>query len=198
MTHYKVLVNGHSAHGGTLQWSLPRDGEPGDWHEVEGPIRVCRNGLHLTTDPMQWPTVGMVVYEAEGEGDADTGGSDKTAYRRARLIREAPETIPDYWRAVERFVTEEIPAVPWFQPDGDPDPAWRLFTAPRWNAAGNAARSAAWSAGLYTRVTHICADLPLDQRHRDHARARWKVWQKGYALLCDVDGVLYVYAQEGA
>jgi hypothetical protein len=35
-------------------------------------------------------------------------------------------------------------------------------------------------------------------RHEAHARARWEVWQKGYGLLCDVDGVLYVYAPESA
>jgi hypothetical protein len=33
--------------------------------------------------------------------------------------------------------------------------------------------------------------------HLAYARARWRVWQKGYALLCDVDGVMYVYAVEG-
>ena len=36
----------------------------------------------------------------------------------------------------------------------------------------------------------------LGKKHIDHANARWEVWQKGYALLCDVQGVLYVYAAE--
>jgi hypothetical protein len=26
-----------------------------------------------------------------------------------------------------------------------------------------------------------------------HARARWDVWQRGFGLLCDVNGVFYVY-----
>ena len=30
-------------------------------------------------------------------------------------------------------------------------------------------------------------------KHLKHTKARWEVWQKGYGLLCDVDGVLYVY-----
>ena len=30
-----------------------------------------------------------------------------------------------------------------------------------------------------------------------HVRARWEVWQKGYELDCDVDGVLYVFAVKG-
>lgn len=209
MTQYKVLVDGRAAHGGDLAWSLPReDGaggwEPGEWHRVEPPIVVCERGLHLTTDPMQWPKVGMAVYAAEGRGASQTEG-DKTAFAEARLLRPAPEVIPDYWRAVERFVTEELPAVPWFQPDGNPDPAWRVFTAPTVVAAGAAARVAArgasWDAardaGFYTLVAHVCADLPLEERHRAHARERWAAWQKGYGVATDVDGVLYVYAKEG-
>jgi hypothetical protein len=117
---------------------------------------------------------------------------------------------------VERFVTEAIPRIPWFRPDGKPDPAWRLFTAPSryaaraaaWDAARDAARAAAWdaawaaawdaarAAALVVSTEHVCAGLPLEDRHREHARARWRVWEKGYALLGDVDGVLYVYAKE--
>jgi replicative DNA helicase len=37
-------------------------------------------------------------------------------------------------------------------------------------------------------------DLDVDQKHRDHIAARMEVWRKGYCLLCDVNGELYVYA----
>ena len=57
----------------------------------------------------------------------------------------------------------------------------------------NTAWDAAWDAALYVDVVHICADLNLDTNHVEHARARWDVWQRGYELLCAVDGVLYVY-----
>jgi hypothetical protein len=44
----------------------------------------------------------------------------------------------------------------------------------------------------------ITSDLKVKDRekHLAHTKARWEVWQKGYGLLCDVDGVLYVYAVE--
>ena len=42
----------------------------------------------------------------------------------------------------------------------------------------------------------VCEGLKLDKKHIDHANARWEVWQKGYALLCDIKGVLYVYQGE--
>jgi hypothetical protein len=44
----------------------------------------------------------------------------------------------------------------------------------------------------------LCADLPIDQKHRDAIAARWDVWQRGYGLMAEVDGVLFVYALESA
>lgn len=59
-------------------------------------------------------------------------------------------------------------------------------------AGGLVACDAARDAALWARML-ICSGLPLAQRHIEHARARMEVWRRGYGLLCDVDGVLYVY-----
>jgi hypothetical protein len=230
---YKVLVDGKACHGGNMMWSLPvADGVggyvPGAWHVVDGPVEVCRRGLHLTSDPVAWMRTGAMIYRAEGAGEFSSDGSDKTAFALARLLAPAPDMIPEWWTAWLPFVRDEIPATPFFQPDGDPDPAWRLFAGESWAAAEAAAwataRNAAWAAAwhaaraaadaaartavraaawdaaedaaLYACTEFVCADLPLGDTHRDHARARWNVWRKGYALLGDVDGVLYVYAKE--
>ena len=225
MAYYKVLKDNASCHGGTHEWSLPVMGEdgtitPGGWTPTITYPVICERGWHLTTKPMQWPVVGMAIYEAEPAAIHGTR-EDKIVTNRCRLLRPAPEMIPDWWHGVERFVTEEIPATPFFKPDGNPDPGWRLFTAPTlaaacdaaraaaraaagaaaraaaWAAAGDAAGDAAWAAALYVITEHVCKELPLAETHRAHARARWHVWQKGYCLLCDVAGVLYVYAKDG-
>jgi hypothetical protein len=60
-------------------------------------------------------------------------------------------------------------------------------------AAWAAARAAAWDAALYSRVNFICSSLKLAEKHRTHVKKRMEVWQKGYGLLCDIDGVLYCY-----
>jgi hypothetical protein len=266
---YKVLVDGKACHGGNMMWSLPvADGVggyvPGAWHVVDGPVEVCRRGLHLTSDPVAWMRTGAMIYRAEGAGEFSSDGSDKTAFALARLLAPAPDMIPEWWTAWLPFVRDEIPATPFFQPDGDPDPAWRLFAGESWaaaeaaawatarnaawaaaryasqgaawdaargaardaaraaarDAARDAARATAWhaaraaadaaartavraaawdaaeDAALYACTEFVCADLPLGDTHRDHARARWNVWRKGYALVGDVDGVLYVYARE--
>jgi hypothetical protein len=272
-TLYKVLrPDGHSTHGGNLAWSLPRqmtDGSwrPGEWHEVTGALELCRNGLHLTDERgvwRDWITADGVVWEAEvpkglpGErvGTLDDASDRKIAVRRARLLRPMPE--PDWWAAAKRFVREDIPAVPWLQPDGNPDPSWRVFSAESWAAAGDAAKDAAWDAAwgaargaawgaargaakdaardaawdaawdaakdaardaaraaawdaawdaamdaawdaaTYVLIHCVSGDLAVSQEHRDRAAARWEVWRKGYALLCDADGVLFVYAGQEA
>lgn len=197
---YKILSpKGESIHGGDLTWSLPtqkKDGswKPGKWAKVEGDIDVCSNGLHLTTEPGRWYTIDCVCYAAEGKGASDSEG-DKTAFAQARLLYPVPH--PQWWLDALSFVAS-IPDTPFMKPDGNPKPEWKLFTASTLKEAGAAARAAAWDAAgdaaLYTQVIHICADLKLDEKHIEHAKARWQVWQKSYCLLCDVDGVLYVYA----
>jgi len=258
--YYKVLsADGLSIHGGDLQWSLPtlkKDGtyKPGRWHTITGEVVVCRNGIHLTTEPGRWYTKDCVCYAAEGKGASDNEG-DKTAFRSARLLH--PVAHPQWWIDALAFIAT-IPDVPFLKPDGNPLPEWKLFTAPTlaaardaaraavraatwdatWAAASAAARdaasAAAWAAasaaardaasaaardaardatwdaawdatwaaaraaGLYNQVVNICADLKLDEKHIEHAKASWQVWQKGYCLLCDMNGVLYVYAAEEA
>ena len=64
-----------------------------------------------------------------------------------------------------------------------------------WDAASGAARGAAWDAArdaaLYAEAA--VSEWKFDKKHVAHIKARWNVWQRGYGLLCDVDGVLYVY-----
>lgn len=185
---YKVLTaEGESMHGGSLKWSLPRKRgkgyTPGKWHETDGEIAVCSNGLHLTTQPGKWWKWNATVWEAQGDGECDTDG-DKIAFRRARLLKPAQE--PAYISKAKEFIAT-IPSVKWFTPDSPPDPTWKVF------ATRAAARAAAGDARLMVLVGSICFDLNIDSKHREHARARWDVWQRGYGLLCDVNGIFYVY-----
>lgn len=234
MMYYKILEDGRSCHGGSMEWSLPtRDGDgqwqPGAWHEVEGEIVPCANGLHASFNVYgDWMTWEGTPYEIEFDGEVIEAG-DKMVGRRARLLAEVPHE--QWWLDVHAFV-DGLATIPWFEPDGAPDPEWRLFTAPTWGAAWWAARAAAraawwaaraataraaawWAARaaagdaaraatetaaeaaeLMARVL-CCAGTNLDPKHQAFAEAQWRVWQKGYALLCDVDGVLYVYAASG-
>jgi hypothetical protein len=91
---YKVLdEHGRShGHGGAsqMQWSLPKNGKPGDWHVVKGDVKLCGNGLHVTDRPEHWYKDGCRVFEVEAE-IVDTRFGDresKAVAKRVRLVRE--------------------------------------------------------------------------------------------------------------
>jgi hypothetical protein len=132
---YKVLKGNLSFHGGDFEYSLPRKRgrgwKPGNWHEVEGFVKACHNGYHLTTSPFDWFDWGATIYEAEGEGDQSMGAfdSDKIAFRRARLLRPAP--VPAFVARVSEFM-DTLKTFP-KKPDGKPNPKWELH--PSYSAA---------------------------------------------------------------
>jgi hypothetical protein len=99
---YKVLRRGRSCHGGKLKWSLPKNGKPGKWMEIdtekEGEIDPCCIGLHLTNRPDLWWLEGTSIYLVEVHKKAvrrwayefpysRCGRSDKIAVSKCRLVR---------------------------------------------------------------------------------------------------------------
>lgn len=149
-TRYKVILNKKSCHGGTFDWTdyLPKGNRPGKWTPPIDDVSVCSFGYHLTTDPMQWPKVGMKVYVAQGK-PTNQILDDKSSHSSARLLRDVTdEVVPQYWRDVEAFVAS-LADIPWMIPQGDPDPSWKVFEtltaagSTTWSAARSAARSAA-------------------------------------------------------
>jgi len=108
---YKVLIGGASAHGGAMTWSLPTQGDdgtwtPGAWHEVDGPLVLCENGLHLTPTPADWYLDDSTLYAAEFDGDIVDNGSNKVCVRRARLVSVAPWSDHGIYHEGEHVVTE--------------------------------------------------------------------------------------------
>jgi hypothetical protein len=85
---FKVLDDGGTCfHGGHGQWSLPHNGDPGNWMPaIEGELEPCANGYHLCreSDLIHW--LGPAIYEAEHRGDW-VDADDKIVVREARLLR---------------------------------------------------------------------------------------------------------------
>ena len=84
---YKVTAeNGEPYHGGSGAWGLPKGNRPGKWRSVDGDLRPCRNGLHLSrkSDILEW--LGPVIWEAEYDGEI-IEQPDKVVVRKARLLR---------------------------------------------------------------------------------------------------------------
>ena len=87
MTYYKVLsLDGTSCNGGTYKWSLPRNGQPGEWAALITDIEPCKRGYHVCErgQLVQW--LGPVIYECEvAVGFIEQ--KDKCVVRQARLVR---------------------------------------------------------------------------------------------------------------
>ena len=79
--------------------------------------------------------------------------------------------------------------------DAASDAAFDAASDAALDAAYDAASDAAYGAALYARCIIVCRGTKLDPRHVKHAEDRWKVWTKGYACLCDINGKLFVYAK---
>lgn len=56
-----------------------------------------------------------------------------------------------------------------------------------------AAKAAAWEVASYCAMHFVCGDLKIDEKHREHIRKRFAIWQHGYGVLCDVNGIIYAY-----
>jgi hypothetical protein len=154
MTYYKVLHENGRSHIGSGTWSLPRDGKPGAWRKVAGPLVMCSNGLHACTSEqlIDFLDYGPECYEIEYRRTPKNDGS-KVVGRKARLVRKIEGFNEKNLRlfacdCAERALKRERKA------GREPDPrSWeairvsRLFARGRaTDAAWGAARDAAWGA----------------------------------------------------
>lgn len=150
---YKVLdSNLRSFNGGEFDYT-PYIGTGVSLPVVADPI-LCRRGYHFTTDPMQWPAVGMRVFEvivAKGDGPAEWQ-DDKGVFRSGRLGDERPDIIPEWWRELEAFVRSIKEAK--IKPQA-------------------AAWYAAWYAASLLAACIVARDL-IDPVHYEFARKNWE------------------------
>ena len=221
MTYYKILVRGRSAHGGDMQWSLPEGDTPGEWHEVSLPLSPCHHGLHLATEIGVWLKWDADIYVAEADGEVIACDNHKVCVQRARLIRKVE--APDYWLSAQDFVKSIANVPWFQNGVADPTwrvfdtrvaawdaardaarvaawgAAWDAAWGAAWVAAQDAARDAAWDAAWDAArdakllAACIAAWNDASEHHTQYALRRWAIWQAGYGLLCNIDGVFYVY-----
>lgn len=129
-------------HNGSL-----RDGRPvppvGEWLEHEGPVEICRTGLHASKHPFDALRYAPGPYLCLVDVDGVEGrGGDKLVARRRKILKQIDAT--DMLRKFARLCALDVVHL-WDAPDvvvmylKTGDEAIR-------DAARSAARSAAWSA----------------------------------------------------
>ena len=195
---------------------------PGKWHEVKCDIEVCKTGLHLTTERFNWYKWGCTAYEVEADMTKESWEGNKVAVSKARLLKEVrhPKWWTDIegWcktlKEISWLKPDGKPKKEWklfptraaalaaagaaardaagaAARDAAGAAAWAADRAAARDAAGAAARDAARDAQVYGYAT--VAEWNFKSKHKIHIKKRMEVWQKGYGLLCDVNGVLYCY-----
>lgn len=95
MIAYKFTRRAGQALFSTFAWPLPTAGGAGDWVELEGPLEVCRHGLHAcrTEDLAFWISEELFEIELAGEPLAYAAG---LVAQRARLLRPVANWNPSY------------------------------------------------------------------------------------------------------
>jgi hypothetical protein len=57
----------------------------------------------------------------------------------------------------------------------------------------NTAWDASSDAALECRMVAVNGDLKIAKKHREYLKLRMDIWRAGWAVRCDIDGVMYVY-----
>ena len=196
MKYYKALrMNLGSWHDEKFIWSLKKAiiqagavaGDP------------CGIGLHLAKSldvAFQYAKFPARLFEAKPLSEILGEDTGKVRVAQAQLVRE----LRPYWLRRTNVFIEGIAKIRWFDNHLPPRKEWKIFETwdAAWDVARNVARNAPWDAvGDATRDAELfvraCVALPAKSKHWKHIKARWDVWERGYGLLCDVDGTLYVY-----
>jgi hypothetical protein len=96
-TFYKAVNDAGRTHLTAFQWDMPRPGYngpvPGDWHDVEGELVMCRHGIHVCTADMvgHWVQRGTnnLIVEMDCPTTVFKGNSNdnKLITRKARVKR---------------------------------------------------------------------------------------------------------------
>lgn len=122
-TLYKIVgPSGQAIHGGSGLWSLPHDGQPGEWWDITGDVKPCVNALHLTDAANfdHWyPNSGaygpagehtVAVYRAEVRGLAIDAGN-KWAVQSARLLPHVGGALDTSAEEAAYYAAEEAMSV---------------------------------------------------------------------------------------
>lgn len=163
-----------------------------------------RDSREITLDvmwDMAWKQEAAMEKREERLDAAQKEKWKKVSERMLRTLREIVREKEweaaqeeEWWNAVRNTAREVVVEAAWNAAREEAlEAAWNAARdAKCWNAARDAARDAAMMASLI-----IVEDLlsSKDKKYLENAEERWRIWQKGYGEVGEVDGVPYVYAK---
>jgi hypothetical protein len=150
------------------------------------------------------------VYSVDEKGTLPKWYTDNEELFKEEAFKKAMESLAPYRKTlplVKDFV-ESIKNIPYLKMNGKLKASWHvsfgISLGAAWgaargaarDAARDAARGAAWDAARDAALFARCLLVKdkIDKKHMKHTTERMEVWKRGFGLLCDVKGKLYVYA----
>ncbi len=151
--------DGRPCYGGQGRWSLPKDGQPGEWMPaIQGELRPCKRGYHACRDQdLPW-WCGPALYRLEARGEVQTT-KDKVVCREARLLSRV-ETWNE--RTARLFACDCAERVLWIyeaQYPNDDRPRRAIEVARRY-ALGEATIDKLIAARIHASLAVLCAVNP--------------------------------------
>ena len=145
-TYYKVLnVDGTPYYGGTSNWHLPTENEPGEWMPEIKNIAMCKRGYHIVDAAhlVEWLGPAIFVVEPRGQIIKD---ENKFVCTEARLLRHLKTWNETTQRLFASDCAEHV--LPFFEKlyPNDKRPREAIQAARELISAASAAASASWSA----------------------------------------------------
>lgn len=165
-----------------------------------------KGGKHCESPTRIPKEIAAEVGRGRMDAMAKAGGWAGARYSKAGVLNSP------WWKKV-KAVIEEVKSIKYFSNSGEINSDWEIFDTrdsardAAWDAAVDSAGNAAWDAAVgaardaavdSARDAALLArcevvEFPNDNQFKIHAQKRMDVWRAGYGLLCDVNGMLYVY-----
>jgi hypothetical protein len=168
MTAYKFLAKGAVGPISGIAWPRPSGGAPGEWILIEGPLALCKRGVHVcsTLDLAHW--LHDELWEVESDGDR-LEGIDCFVVRRARLVRRieawSEGGAARFAQACIEHATSIVAA--------HGDAALALLDDAQAAASAGYVAVSAFSAALAVAKTHAGAEIETVYRHERRWQAAW-------------------------
>lgn len=155
---YKALNDGRSPFT-AWRWPLPSGGEPGLWVETDGPIGLCRNGVHAASTEQLPHWLGVELWEVELDGQIVHDAAALVA-SRARLVRKVTAWDDPMRRQYARWCLSRAREITEHYPPGEGLVAKVSHTI-WWGGAGPAGYFTAMLAGESATGLHGGPDYDI-------------------------------------
>lgn len=161
-----------------------------DWQPIAGDVEGVRAFIRGLKD-IPWFKPDGTVEDSEEIKVFETWDVAMDAAMGAAMKADWDAAVDSVWDAMW-YAT--LSAARNTAMDAAMDATWSATWDVVWyDAIWDVIKAAAWTTAYYCSMFYVCGDLKIAEKHREHIRKRFEIWQHGYGVFCDVNGIIYAY-----